>query len=96
MEIMFRRYFEEGADLSKSEELLLCIEEVGLSVEDARKVLSEGTGGREVTVKARTWSSKGVSGVPFFAFSKPGEELSGMSGAQPAETLAEVREEIAV
>ena len=91
MEAMFKAYFEDGKDLSQHCELVECAAASGLDGVAAATMLSSGEYADLVMRKARGWSAKGVSGVPFFVIHpRSGEGQSvAFSGAQPSELIAE-------
>jgi len=95
MESMFRAYFEAGKDLSQPSELVSCAAACGLDSSAAEELLRSSEYEREVTAKASSWSSQGVTGVPFFVIhpASGNGRPTAFSGAQPTELIAEVLEE---
>lgn len=89
MEIMFRKYFAEGKDLGKTEELMACGQEAGISkeiIEDA--IVKENLPLKQKTL-AGIAQARGVGGVPFFRF--PNKEVA--SGSQPIDVFQELLED---
>ena len=89
MDVMFRRYFEEAKDLSKTAELLEAIEEVGFDKNEAETFLNGTDEEDAVFKKDEEYKMKGVSGVPFFFLG-----AYKFSGAQPVEVFEEVLGEL--
>ena len=92
MEIMFRRYFEEGQAINTPEVLQKVIDEADLPDKEAAIA---AVGNKDlhqmVRLKDQEFKSKlRVSGVPFFII-KPndGGRPTAFSGAQPADIIAE-------
>jgi predicted DsbA family dithiol-disulfide isomerase len=79
-------YFTDGADLSDPEVLVRAAGSCGMDEEEVRRLLATETDVEEVTRQAESARSAGIDGVPTFIF---GSAYS-TSGAQPAETLAEI------
>lgn len=59
-------YFTEGIDLSKSENLLLVIEKVGLNALEAKQILETNAYSKEVEDDIKLAQQLGVRGVPYF------------------------------
>jgi predicted DsbA family dithiol-disulfide isomerase len=88
MQVLFRKYFQEGRDLSTDEELVASAKEVGLSdavIEAAVLRPSAELQRRVAEMIART---RRIRGVPHFTFPS-GDEVS---GSQPVEAFEEVLE----
>jgi len=86
---LFRAHHAEGADLSSAPVLASLAAEAGLPSVD--KLLAGDEGIAEVSEQIARAQSLGISGVPFFLF----EGTWGVSGAQPAEVLADALREVA-
>jgi predicted DsbA family dithiol-disulfide isomerase len=78
--------FTDGADLSDAEVLVKAAAECGMNGDEVRRLLASETDVDEVTRQAESAKSAGIDGVPTFIF---GSAYS-VSGAQPAETLAQI------
>jgi len=92
IEALFKAYFEDGKDLSQRAELVACADASGLDGAAAGALIDSQEYVREVETKARSWSRRGVSGVPFFVIypaSGSGDPVT-FSGAQPSAVIAEV------
>ena len=88
-EILFRRYFIEGADLTNGEVLAAAAAEAGLDRDAAARYL-ESDEDRELVERADIEArSAGIGGVPFFIFNR----RIGVSGAQDAEVLLQAMEQ---
>lgn len=99
MERMFHAYFEGGKDLSKHAELLAVVAECpGLDRSACAALLAGAELSAETSFKGRSWSQRGVSGVPYFIVARknaaPGERPTAFSGAQPPEVIAELLEQL--
>ena len=99
MERMFHAYFEAGKDLSKHDNLLAVVDECPKIDRAACATFLAGDElANETSVKGRSWSQRGVSGVPFFVVARkdapPGEQPTAFSGAQPPEVIAELLEKL--
>jgi predicted DsbA family dithiol-disulfide isomerase len=79
---LFRAYFVEARDISKTDVLLDIVREVGLSVEAARQVLEQRTFKDAVDADWRLSREYGITGVPTFVAGG-----YGVVGAQPYEAL---------
>jgi predicted DsbA family dithiol-disulfide isomerase len=82
---LFRAYFVEARDISQPAVLLDIVARVGLSVEDARKVLEKRTFQAAVDADWELSRRYGVTGVPTFVAGR-----YGVVGAQPYEALEEL------
>ena len=85
-ERLFRAYFAEGENMSDVDALARLGAEAGLDGEEVRAALNDDAYGDAVQrdiVRAR---QLGITGVPFFLL----DEQYGVSGAQPADALANV------
>lgn len=94
-EVIFRRYFVEGADLSDKGTLADIAQEAGINRNEAAAYLATDADRELIAEQDRRARAMGVEGVPFFIFN---QRLS-LSGAQPPEVIVEAmekaREEVA-
>lgn len=97
MEIMFRRYFEEGCRINGNDILSEILVEANLSPTIVETVDSNDDLTQLVCRKDREFKTKlRVSGVPFFIFHRnDGGRAQAFSGAQPVEMMAEQLEDAA-
>ena len=79
---VFRAYFVDAVNIGKPEVLLQLVEEAGLPVEDARRVLSDRTFQQAVNDDWQRCHSLGVSAVPTYL-----SEGLAIVGAEPYERL---------
>eukprot|EP00741_Cyanophora_paradoxa_P001354 tig00000480_g1310.t1 len=91
MEALFRRYFEEGDDVSARDVLLAAAREAALPEDEVARMLDSGEYREKVADEDRHWKHEvGIGGVPFFLIG--GEGGVELSGGQPVEAfLAAVR-----
>jgi predicted DsbA family dithiol-disulfide isomerase len=82
----FDAHFTERRDLSQKDVLIDVATSVGLSAEDAERVIESGELGDSVREKQQFWTSRGISGVPSMIFAS--KYL--VTGAQGAENYAEI------
>eukprot|EP00440_Ansanella_granifera_P035597 gb/GFBE01038614.1/.p1 GENE.gb/GFBE01038614.1/~~gb/GFBE01038614.1/.p1 ORF type:complete len:156 (+),score=46.60 gb/GFBE01038614.1/:1-468(+) len=101
MEVMFRRYFTDAADITQRDVLLGIVEEVGgLDRQGCENLLNGKDLEQEVKVGAREAQQMGVSGVPFFIVepsaskASSGKKAVSFSGAQPADAISEVLQKL--
>eukprot|EP00747_Dinoflagellata_sp_TGD_P002997 gnl/TRDRNA2_/TRDRNA2_106577_c0_seq1.p1 gnl/TRDRNA2_/TRDRNA2_106577_c0~~gnl/TRDRNA2_/TRDRNA2_106577_c0_seq1.p1 ORF type:complete len:154 (+),score=33.95 gnl/TRDRNA2_/TRDRNA2_106577_c0_seq1:295-756(+) len=99
MEVMFRHYFQDGADLTKREVLLGFVDEVGgLDRKACESMLAGADLKREVLTGIQKAHDLDVSGVPFFIVEaadpggNKGRKPTAFSGAQPADVIRNVLE----
>lgn len=78
--------FTEGEPIGDHEALVRLVAEAGLDVDEARAVLASDRFAAEVRADEAQARAYGISGVPFFVV----DGKYGVSGAQPAEALAQV------
>jgi predicted DsbA family dithiol-disulfide isomerase len=83
-----KAYFTDGLNLSDKDTLLNLVEEVGLNVEDAKKVLNSNDYSDVVTAQINEGRQVGVQGVPFFVLNRK----YGVSGAQAEDYFYQVLE----
>jgi predicted DsbA family dithiol-disulfide isomerase len=82
---LYRVYFVDGRNIGKIDELVAVAEGVGLSGEEARRVLKERSWSDAVDADWERARSLGVTGVPTFAAAG-----RGVVGAQPYEVLEQL------
>jgi predicted DsbA family dithiol-disulfide isomerase len=87
-ERLLRAYFTEGEALSEHATLARLAAEVGIDESDAVETLASGAFADDVRADEAEAADLGISGVPFFVI---GGRYA-VSGAQPAEVLAEALE----
>ena len=87
-EVIFRRYFVEGADLSDKETLADIAQEAGIIRNEAAAYLATDADRELIAEQDRRARTIGVEGVPFFIFN---QRLT-LSGAQPPEVIVEAME----
>jgi predicted DsbA family dithiol-disulfide isomerase len=85
-ERLHRAYFTEQASIFDHSSLADLAASAGLDRTEALGVLASDECGKDVDADEQMARSLGVSGVPFFVI----DRRYGISGAQPAETIAEV------
>jgi predicted DsbA family dithiol-disulfide isomerase len=90
VEALMKAYFEEGADLSKNENLISIAAAAGLNLEKATALLESSADVASVRQLEKLSQQRGISGVPFFIIN----DQYGVSGAQPSETLAQIFREL--
>lgn len=86
VELLFRRYFLEGADLSAHETLVGVARDVGMDHEIVAELLAKGSDIELVSNEDRAARAMGVTGVPFFVF----DGKYAVPGAQDPEVLVQV------
>jgi predicted DsbA family dithiol-disulfide isomerase len=89
-ERLHRAYFTDQASIFDRPSLAGFAADVGLDRDEALAVLASGEYGEAVEADEEVARSFGMSGVPFFVI----DRRSGISGAQPAETIAAVLERV--
>ncbi len=89
-EALMKAYFEEGIDLTESENLISIADKVGLDREETKSFLNSTEGMVEVTTEEMQNAQRGISGVPFYIINNQ----YGVSGAQPSEVFAKAFLEI--
>ena len=87
-EAIFRRYFQEGADLSSAETLVDIAQQAGLDRDEALAYLASATDRELIEEQDRRARAIGVEGVPFFIFN----QRLALSGAQPPEVIVDAME----
>lgn len=96
MECMFRSYFIEGKNLNDRNTLVNLVANEGFDQSSIKQTLESENYRDSViqsdTIAKRQWR---VSGVPYFIFERrDGGRPTSFSGAQPADIIAEVLEEV--
>jgi predicted DsbA family dithiol-disulfide isomerase len=89
-ERLHRAYFTDQASIFDHSALAGFAADAGLDRDEALAVLASGEYGEAVEADEEVARSFGVSGVPFFVI----DRRYGISGAQPAETIAAVLERV--
>ena len=89
-ERLHRAYFTDQASIFDRPSLAGFAADAGLDRDEALAVLASGEYGEAVDADEEVARSFGVSGVPFFVI----DRRYGISGAQPAETIAAVLERV--
>lgn len=92
VEALFKAYFTDGVDLSKSENLTRLAEKLGMDGSKVEQFLKSNTGIDEVEMAEKELQKLGISGVPFYIINNK----YGISGAQPAEAFIQAFEEIGI
>jgi len=82
---LFRAYFVEARDISQTAVLLDVVEQVGLSVADAREVLEQRSFKAAIDRDWQLSRDYGITGVPTFVAGR-----YGVVGAQPYEALEQL------
>jgi predicted DsbA family dithiol-disulfide isomerase len=65
-EALMKAYFTDGIDLSKRENLLECIESIGLEKSEAQRILDSTDFAQEVELDIYQARQTGLRGVPYF------------------------------
>mmetsp|Transcript_58844 Transcript_58844/g.140330 ORF Transcript_58844/g.140330 Transcript_58844/m.140330 type:complete len:186 (-) Transcript_58844:188-745(-) len=89
MEVIFRNYFTDAADITSHDVLLSIVDEVGgLDRSACQQMLAGSEFKSEVPKKVNLWRNKGVHGVPLFLFDVPGrQDPVALEGAHPPESM---------
>jgi predicted DsbA family dithiol-disulfide isomerase len=87
-EAIFRRYFLEGADLTRAETLADIAQQAGLDRTVVMEHLASAADRDLIEEQDRRARAIGVEGVPFFIFN----QRIALSGAQPPEVIVEAME----
>lgn len=90
MDRLMRAYLEEGVLMADPEALVRLGTEVGLAECDVRFMLAGDAYAEDVQADLDEARRLGISGVPFFVI----EGKYGVSGAQPAETMLGILDEV--
>jgi len=86
VEILFQRYFEQGADIGRPEVLVEAATDAGMDADIVRDLLAGDADRELVAQEDKTARQMGIQGVP--AFVMDGRHV--MVGAQDVETLTKV------
>jgi predicted DsbA family dithiol-disulfide isomerase len=89
-ERLYRAYFTDQASVFDHSSLAGLAAGAGLDPDEVRAVLASDEYGRAVDADERTARSFGISGVPFFVI----DRRYGISGAQPAQAITQVLEQV--
>jgi predicted DsbA family dithiol-disulfide isomerase len=89
-EALMKAYFEQGIDLTISQNLVSIATQAGLDTQEAKSFLNSTEGVVEVTTEEMQNAQRGISGVPFFIINTK----YGVSGAQPTEVFVKALLEI--
>lgn len=87
-EVIFRRYFLEGADLTDMDTLADIAQQAGMDREKVAAYLAGDADRELIAEQDRRARAIGVEGVPFFIFN----QRLALSGAQPPEVIVEAME----
>ena len=90
VEALFRAYFLEGVDLTRTPNLLALAGQAGLDRDEARTWLEDDAQWQAVQAADGQARALGVSGVPFFIF----DQRLAVSGAQEPEVLLRALSEV--
>ena len=82
-EAFLKAYFEDGIDLSKTENLIDIAAKAGLEATKVSSLLASDEGRVEIEMEQRTNRQRGITGVPYFIINNK----YGLSGAQPSEVF---------
>lgn len=88
VETLFRGYFLESRDLTKTDELTELAQRAGMPPNEIRQYLDSDEDREEIGQEDQRARQIGVEGVPFFIFNRK----FAVSGAQPPEILVEAME----
>ncbi len=91
VEMLFQRYFVEGADIGDIGQLVAIAAEAGIDATLARDYLESSDGIEEVTTEDRQMRHIGVTGVPCFIIDK----RYAISGAQAPEVFQRIFDTVA-
>lgn len=90
VEILFRRYFEDGEDIGDAAVLIATAEEAGMDAALVAELLERGADRDLILDEDRRVREMGISGVPFFIF----DSRYALSGAQDPEIFHRVFDKI--
>ncbi len=91
IERLFAAHHVDCADIGSHEVLAEIAAEAGMDAEAVRRKLADGVDEQQVQAEIQQSAERGVSGVPFFIL----DGKYGLSGAQPAELLAQTFDQLA-
>jgi predicted DsbA family dithiol-disulfide isomerase len=83
VEALFRAYFTDGVDLSRTENLLAICANAGMDAEHIEQLLETNTGKLEIEMAEKELHDLGITGVPLFII----ENKLAISGAQSVEAF---------
>jgi predicted DsbA family dithiol-disulfide isomerase len=63
---LFKRYFEDGGDITSFDLLIAAAEKAGIEPDKTKKWLEDGSGGEKVDEEVEKAYAQGISGVPNF------------------------------
>lgn len=89
VEILFKAYFTDGVDLSKTENLTDLASHAGLDPEKIELFLQSNTGSTEIEMAEQELQKLGITGVPLFII----DNKFGISGAQSPEAFIQAFED---
>jgi predicted DsbA family dithiol-disulfide isomerase len=90
VEALFKAYFTEGIDLSKTENLVEIAVAAGMQRDKVELFLQSSTGVAEVEMAELELQKLGITGVPFYVI----DNKYGISGAQASDAFIKAFEEI--
>jgi len=90
VDALFQAYFTDGKDIGDNAVLTDLAALAGLDADEVRRFLASDEGLAEVEEEEQVGRQLGIDGVPFFLMA----DKYGVSGAQPAEVLANVIERV--
>jgi predicted DsbA family dithiol-disulfide isomerase len=90
LERVMTAYFSEGEHVGDTETLVRLAADAGLDANEARTALESGAYADAVRADERRARMLGITSVPFFVV----DQRYGVSGAQPAELLLQVLDEV--
>ena len=90
VDALFQAYFTDGKDVGDNAVLAELAVSAGLDADEVNRFLASDEGLAEVEEEEQVGRSLGIDGVPFFLLA----DKYGVSGAQPAEVLANVIERV--
>lgn len=89
-EALMKAYFENGVDLTQTENLISVVAQAGLDEAKARQLLMSDEGLVEVEYLEQLNQQRGISGVPFYIINNK----YGVSGAQPSSSFVGIFKEV--
>ena len=89
-ELFLKAYFVDRIDLSKKEELINILSQIGWSEDKTLALLNSDEATDSVKEEMHYFRQHGVGGVPFYIFNKK----YALSGAQPSEVFEQVFQQI--
>lgn len=92
VDAMFRAYFADGVDLSKTENLIEIAANVGLDRERVELLMQSNTGKTQIEMAEKELQDLGINSVPLFIINNE----KSISGAQPVDAFRRAFEEVAL